>query len=345
MTQGTFPNRAHKARPGRNTHDKGVVMNRRNLVACLALLLALPALAFAAPGFPAKPVEVIVGFAAGGGTHLAAELLTPEATKYLGQPIQVTCKPGAGGAIGATAVATAKADGYTLLYATMSLPISLYMDSVDFSEDDFIGLAMASNVAPVLAVRSDAPFNNAKELKAWILANPGKFSWAHPGVGSTLHVLGANMLYSMEVTKLAKEVPFKGTNESISAVLGGHVTAVSSFPASILEQVRGGKLKIIGVSSPTRIDELPDAPTFLEQGFKATLTSTRGIFVPRKTPKDRIAALDKAFGEIIQSEDFKKRAITLGEPAVYAPSSEFNKMYHEQCVMIKALLKDIGLTK
>lgn len=320
-------------------------MKKAMFTLVLIILLVLPASLAAAPNFPVKPVEVVVGFAAGGGTHLAAELLTPEATTYLGQPIQVTCKPGAGGAIGATYVAAAKADGYTLLYATMSLPISLYMDSVDFSENDFVGLALASDVAPLLAVRSDAPFNNAKEMKDWIAVNPGKFSWSHPGVGSTLHVLGANMLYALGVTRQVKEVPFKGTNEGISAVLGGHVTAVSSFPATVLEQVRAGKMKVIGVSSSKRIAELPDAPTFIEQGFKATLTSTRGIFAPAKTPKDVLAVLDKTFAKIIQSEDFQKRAIKLGEPVVYADSATFNAMYREQLTMIKDLLKEIGLTK
>jgi tripartite-type tricarboxylate transporter receptor subunit TctC len=317
-------------------------MTKRRLVAC-AMLLALASVLFAQANFPNKPIEVVVGFAAGGGTHLAAELLTPEATKFLGQPIRVTTKPGAGGAIGATAVATARADGYTLLYATMSLPISLYMDSVDFRKNDFIGLALASNVAPVMAVRADAPYNNARELKAWIQANPGQFSWAHPGVGSTLHVLGANMLYAMAVTKQVKEVPFRGTNEGISAVLGGHVSAVSSFPATLLEQVRAGTMKIIGVSSPTRIEELPAAPTFIEQGFNAILTSTRGVFIRSGTPRSVIDYLDKGLEKIITSEDFQKRAIALGEPAVYANSAEFNRMYQEQCVMIEALLKELGL--
>ncbi|TXT47496.1 MAG: hypothetical protein FD137_1080 [Spirochaetes bacterium] len=285
---------------------------KKTALALVLAILTLPAL-FAAPNFPVKPVEVVVGFAAGGGTHLAAELLTVEAPKFLGQPIQ--------------------------------MPISLYMDSVDFGENDFVGLALASDVAPLLAVRADAPFNSAKEMKDWIAANPGKFSWSHPGVGSTLHVLGANMLYALGVTKQVKEVPFRGTNEGISAVLGGHVTAVSSFPATVLEQVRAGKMKVIGVSAPKRIPELPNAPTFLEQGFKATLTSTRGIFAPAKTPKDVLGILDKAFAKIIQSEDFQKRAIKLGEPAVYADAATFNEMYRDQLVMIKALLKEIGLTK
>ncbi len=295
--------------------------------------------------FPNKPVEVVVGFSAGGGTHLAAELLTPQASEFLGQPIQITCKPGAGGAIGATSVATSKPDGYSLLYATMSLPISLYMDSVDFDEDDFVGVALASNVAPVLAVKGDAPYNNAKEMVEWINAHPGEFSWAHPGVGSTLHVLGANMLFNMDVINGVKEVPFAGTTEGVSAVLGGHVSAVVGFPASLIEQVRAGEMKIIGVSSPERIEELPDSPTFIEQGYAATLTSTRGVFAPKDTPKEVLEILDKSLEKIITSEDFKQRAITLGEPAVYANSAEFDKMYHEQCVMIEKLLKEIGLVE
>lgn len=293
--------------------------------------------------FPTKPVDVVVGFSAGGGTHLAAELLTPEAGKFLGQPIQITCKPGAGGAIGATHVASSKADGYTLLYATMSLPISLYMDTVDFKKEDFVGVALASNVAPVLAVRADAPYNNVAELLDWIKKNPGKFSWSHPGVGSTLHVLGANILYRMKVINDIKEVPFSGTSEGLAAVLGGHVSSIVGFPASFLEQVAAGKMKILGVSSKERISDFPDVPTFSEQGYEATLTSTRGIFAPAETPKEVLDILDKSFEKIINSDSYKERGTALGEPPFYANSAEFNEIYLQQCEMIEELLKEIGL--
>jgi len=293
--------------------------------------------------FPNKPIEIIVGFSAGGGTHLAAELLSPEALTLIGQPIQITCKPGAGGAVGATSVATSRADGYTLLYATMSLPISLYMDSVDFTADDFVGVALASDVAPALAVKADAPYNTAQELIEWVKANPEQFSWGHPGVGSTLHVLGANMLYAMDITDDVTEIPFAGTSESISAVLGGHISGVVAFPASLSEQVKAGEMKIIGISSPDRVSEMPDAATFVEQGYNATLTSTRGVFAPADTPEDVLAILDEAFEKIILSEDYARRSEALGEPAVYANSAEFDQMYREQCMMIETLLKEIGL--
>lgn len=293
--------------------------------------------------FPTKPVDLIVGFSAGGGTHLAAELLTPEATELLGQPIQITCKPGAGGAIGATYVADSKADGYTLLYATMSLPISLYMDTVDFVKDDFVGIACASNVAPVLAVRADAPYNNVAELLSWTKAHPGEFSWAHPGVGSTLHVLGANMMFRMGIIDEIKEVPFSGTSEGTAAVLGGHVSSVVGFPTSFMDQVAAGKMKILGVSSPKRIAEFPDVPTFLEQGYKAILTSTRGVFAPADTPKEVLAILDKAFEKIINSESYNERGTAIGEPPMYANSAEFDQMYKDQCSMVEELLKTLGL--
>ncbi len=293
--------------------------------------------------FPTKPVDMIVGFSAGGGTHLAAELLTPEAAELLGQPIQITCKPGAGGAIGATYVASSRADGYTLLYATMSLPISLYMDTVDFTKDDFIGLARASNVAPVLAVRADAPYNNVEEMLAWIEKNPGEFTWAHPGVGSTLHVLGANIMFRMDIIDDIKEVPFSGTSEGTAAVLGGHVSSIVGFPASFMEQVAAGNMKIIGVSSTERITEFPDVATFPEQGYNASLTSTRGVFVPADTPKEVIDILDKAFEKLITSESYKERGTAIGEPPKYANSAEFDAIYREQCEMVEELLKTIGL--
>lgn len=335
-------------------------MKRKVRLICLALCLLLaftgcaakteeaPAPEAAAPEtpkieFPTKPIEMVVGFSAGGGTHLAAELLSPNAQDYLGQPIQVSPKPGAGGSIGATYVANANADGYTLLYATMSLPISLYMSEVEFKQEDFIGIALASEVAPMLVVKSDAPYNDAKELVEWVNANPGEFSWAHPGVGSTLHVTGANMLNAMDIIPTSVEVPFSGTNEGIAAVLGGHVGAVVSFAPAVAEQVRAGEMKILAVSSQERVEGYPDVPTFKEQGYNATLTSTRGIFAKSDTPQEVIDILEKAFADIINSPEYAERGIALGEPPVYANSEDFTKMYEDQCNMIGDILKKLDL--
>lgn len=149
----------------------------------------------------------------------------------------------------------------------------------------------------------------------------------------------------MGIVDSVTEIPFAGTSESISSVLGGHLGGVSAFPASLTEQIKAGEMKVIGVSSPERIAELPDAMTFIEQGYNATLTSTRGIFAPANTPPEVLAVLDEAFEKIITSEDLARRADALGEPAVYASAAEFDKIYRDQCQMIEELLKEIGLVE
>ena len=295
--------------------------------------------------FPEKPIELIVGYAAGGGTHLAAELLVPNAQKYLGQPINVVCKPGAGGSVGATYVAKSKPDGYTLLYATVSLPTSLYTTDVEYEQDDFVGVAMCSDIAPVIAVRADAPYSTASEMVEWIKANPGQFTWGFPGVGSSLHLTGANALEVLGIRELTKEVPFDGTAESVAAVLGGHISAVSCFPTSIEEKYKAGEIKVIGLQAKERSEMYPDFPTFLEQGYDATLTSWRGVFAPKDTPKEVLDYLDKAFAELIASDEYYERAMELGEGRAYKNSAEFTKIYNEQCPVIKEVVEKLGLSK
>jgi len=294
--------------------------------------------------FPKKPIELIVGYAAGGGTHLAAELLAPDADKYLGQPLNIVCKPGAGGAVGATYVAKSKPDGYTLLYATVSLPTSLYMSDVEFEQSDFIGVAMCSDIAEVIAVKADAPFNNAKEMVDWAKANPGKLTWGFPGVGSSLHLTGANVMDAMGITDVVKEVPFDGTAESVAGVLGGHITAVSCFPTSISEQVKAGQMKVIGIQAAEKVADWPDFPTFVEQGFDAKLTSWRGVFAPKDTPKEILDYLDKAFGELIATDSYLERATTLGEGRAYKNAAEFTKVYNDSCPTIQAVVEKLGLS-
>lgn len=293
--------------------------------------------------YPTKPIELVVPYAAGGGTHLAAELLSPDAQKYLGQPLNIVCKPGAGGSIGATYVANAKPDGYTLLYHTFSLPASIAMGDADFAAEDLVALAQCSTIAPVIAVRADAPYNNAQELIAWCKANPGKFTWCFPGIGSSLHICGANAIFAMGIQDVSVEVPYDGTAEGIAAVLGGHVSAISCFTTSLSEQLKAGEMKLIGVQAPERIEEYPDEPTFLEQGIDASATSWRGVFAPKGTPQEILDYLDENLGKLIQSDSYYERAMALGEGRVYLNMEAMNKLYLSDCEMVKPLLKKIGL--
>lgn len=295
--------------------------------------------------YPTKPIELVVGMSAGGGTHLAAELLSPQAQEFLGQPLNITCKPGAGGAVGATYVAESAPDGYTLLYATVSLPTSLAMGDVEFAAADLVGIARCSAIPPVLAVRADAPYNNVEELVAWVKEHPGEFSWGFPGVGSSLHLCGANALNKMGIIDDIVGVPFDGTSEGIAAVLGGHVSAVSCFMSSLSEQVAAGEMKVLGVQATDRMEDYPDIPTFLEQGVDATVTSWRGVFAPAGTPQEILDYLDNAFGQLIQTDAYRESAVDLGEGVAYLNSADFTAAYLADCEMVAPLVKELGLVE
>lgn len=313
------------------------------LLLTFVLLTSLMAAGSLAADYPRKPIEMVVPYAAGGGTHIAGEILVPGADKFLGQPIQVTCKPGAGGAIGATYVAKAPKDGYALLYTTLSLSIAPYIGKVGYKVDDFIGIAQCSDVASVIAVRSDAPFDDAVGMVKWIKNNPGKLTWTHPGVGSSLHIQGANVFFQSGVLKETKDIPNKGTAPGIAAVLGGHVTAISSFLPALSENVKAGSLKVIGVVGDKRLEELPELKTFKEQGVPAMVTSWRGVFVHKDTPTEIVKHLEDAFAKIIASNQYKDRNKKLGEPLVYANGAAFTKLARDQAKDMEILLTEMGL--
>ena len=320
---------------------------RRHVIQFLAALgflstALIPSTSLAAQ-FPTKPIEIIVGYSAGGGTHLAAELLVPGAEKYLGQPIKVTCKPGAGGAIGATYVTKAKPDGYTLMYATLSLPIGPHISNAGYTVSDFVGIAQCSDISEVIAVKGDAPFNNAKEFAAYAKANPNKVSWGHPGVGSSLNILGADAMFRMGILDVVKDIPFKGTAQSSAAVLGGHITAVSTFYPAIAENVKSKDLKIIGVSGSDRLEEMPDIPTFNDQGYPAMITSWRGVFAHKDTPPEILEYLRNAFEKIIKSPEFADRSTKFGEPPRYKSGPDFTQLIIDQDKAMEKLVKEIGL--
>ncbi len=314
---------------------------------CLAIGICFLTVAFAgyatAAEYPRKPIEVIVPYGAGGGSHLASELLVPGAEEVFGQPLKITCKPGAGGSLGASYVAKQKPDGYKLLYATLALPIGPHIAKVGYKVSDFIAIAQASDIAQVIAVGKDAPYNNAKEFVDYVKAHPGEITWAHPGAGSSLNFLGADAMFRMGIIKDVKGIPFKSTSQGIAAVLGGHINAISTFVPAIIENIKSGDLKIIGVSGSKRVPEIPDVPTFHEQGYDAMLTSWRGIVMHKDTPPEIVKFLREGFEKIITSEDYGKRATLFGEPPSFTPGDEFTNVIAKQDEIMADIVKEIGI--
>ena len=293
--------------------------------------------------YPKGNIDLVVGYSAGGGTYLSAQLLT-NYNDILGTAVNLVEKPGSGGAIAADYVANIKADGYTALFATASLPCSIVMGDVEFAPDDLIGLAQCTEVNEVIAVSADAPYNNVEELIAYCNEHPGEFVWAFPGTGSSLHVMGTYVLDGMGILDQTVGIPYDSTNEAIAAILGGHISGCSMYTTSIGDYVEAGQLKIIGILAEERNPDFDYIPTYQEQGVDIQpITVWRGVFAPADTPAEILEYLDKKLTEICTSEDFAERAKALGETANHIGMKEFNEKYHSEIDVYRPILESLGL--
>lgn len=293
--------------------------------------------------YPEGNIDMAVGFKAGGGTYLSAQMLT-NYNDIWGTAINLVEKAGSGGAIAADYVANAKADGYTTLFTTAALPISIGLGDVEFAPEALVGVAQCTEVCQVLAVAGDAPYNNVEELIAYANANPGSFVWAYPGTGSSLHIMGTYVLDGMGILDNTTGIPYDSTSEAIAAILGGHINGCSMYTTSIGDYVEAGQLKIIGILSEERDPNFDYIPTYKEQGVGIQpITVWRGVFAPADTPAEILNYLDEKLTEICNSDDFAKRATELGETASHIGMKEFNEKYQSEIALYKPILESLGL--
>ncbi|MCA1987681.1 MAG: tripartite tricarboxylate transporter substrate binding protein [Desulfarculus sp.] len=262
-------------------------------------------LSAAAADFPSKPITLIVPWAAGGSTDTCMRVLAENAKKHLGQPVVVENKPGGGGTVGpATMVATAKPDGYTLSQIPMGvfrLPHTIKTTWDPLT--DFTWIIQLTGYTYGIVVKSDAPWKTLRELLDYAKANPGKVTYATPGVGVMQHV-------TME--KLAKKeginwihVPQKGGIEVISATMGGHVM-VGAETSGWAPQVESGDLRLLAIWTETRSQKWPDVPTLKELGYDIVASSPFGIAGPKGMDPQVVAILHDAFKKAMDEPSFQK---------------------------------------
>lgn len=293
--------------------------------------------------YPSGNIDMAVGFKAGGGTYLSAQLLT-NYNDIFGTAINLVEKAGSGGAIAADYVANSKADGYTTLFTTAALPISIVMGDVEFAPEDLVAVAQCTEVNEVIAVSANAPYNNVEELIAYCNEHPGEFVWTYPGTGSSLHIMGTYVLDGMGILDKTTSIPYDSTSEAIAAIMGGHISACSMFTTSIGDYVEAGELKIIGILAEERNPDFDYIPTYKEQGVDIQpITVWRGVFAPAGTPDDILAYLDEKLTEICTSDDFAERARALGETPAHVGMDEFNKKYQEEIELYRPILESLGL--
>lgn len=280
---------------------------RAALAATAALVMGA---VHAQSAYPARPVKLIVPFAPGGSTDLAARLVAEYGSRELGQSIVVENKAGAGGSTGMEFVARAPADGYTLGMATVSTHGSnpaVYGRKLRYHPlKDFAPVTNVATTPSVFAVHPGTPARTMKEFIALVQANPGKYSFASPGIGSLGH---ANIEHFMALAKLEMlHVPYKGAGQAMTDAMSGQVTAITDNLPSALPNIASGKLRALAVLSEQRSPSLPDVPTYGELGFPQMGSGGWfGVVAPAGTPPEVIARLNAAFHKAMKHPEFIKK--------------------------------------
>ena len=295
----------------------------RVLAGCAGLLLAGAALA-QSPGYPDRPVKIIVPFAAAGPTDVVARLITQKLADRLGQQFYIENVAGAGGNLGMAAVARAPADGYTILFASSSYTVnpSLYAKPPYDSDRDFAPVTKAAGSPNGLFVHPSIPAKSVQELVQLLKANPGKYTFASPGIGTTPHL--SSELFKLTFALDFALAPFPGGGPSIQSVVGGHTPMCFQAIPPATPLVKDGKLRALAITAKTRSPALPDVPTLDELGIKDQEAETmQGVLVPAGTPKAIIDLLQTEIARIVNLPDVKEKMLAMGLEPNGMPPAEF----------------------
>lgn len=277
-----------------------------------------------AQGYPTKPVRVVVGFSAGGPTDAIARLVAQKLSDRLGHQFIVENVGGAGGNTAAGQVARAPADGYTIMAISTGFVVnpSLYAKVPYDPVKDFDPVTLVAVSPNVVVVNPQVPAKTLPELVQLIRDNPGKYSFAGPGVGSTPHLGGE--LFRLAFKLDLVHVPFTGAAPAIQATVGGHTPIAFTALPPALSAVQSGQLRALAVASTDRAAGLPDVPTFAEQGIKDQEADTlTGIVAPAGTPREIVELLAREIAAIVAQPDVKERLTVLGFNAVANKPDQF----------------------
>ena len=314
---------------------------------CIGLATGLLCTTATAQSWPkAKPITLIVSYAAGGDTDVSARIYAEKLSAALGQAVVVENKPGAGGMIGNSFVAKAKADGYTLLYANSTLPIVQHVlkasPAVAYNpERDFTPIIRDQNIPLILMTSPNSGFADVKTLVA--AAKGGKkISYGSPSVGTPMHI--AAEVFNKEAGIKMRHAPYKGSAPAIADLLGNHVDAIWVTPGTVVGHIKERKLVPLATAEAKRSSLLPQVPTFNELGYPAVrLSAWQGMLGPRNLPADVVATLNKHMNDIIRMPDVQAKLASLGIEPVGGTPAEFGKLIADDDKRFGALVKEFGI--
>jgi tripartite-type tricarboxylate transporter receptor subunit TctC len=290
---------------------------------CLSLFARVPALAQIE--YPTRPIRIVVGFTPGGGNDIIARIFGQKLSESLGQPVIVENKPGAGAILATEYVARSAPDGYTLLVGAsgaMVINPAVYEKLSYDTVRDFRPVSELGSFPLILIVNAKSPFKSLADLVAYAKANPDKANYSSSSAAFQL----ATELFKQKTGVPMQMIPYKGANDSVTAVISGEVTATIADAGPVTSQVNGGNARALAVAAPKRAESLPDVPTMKEAGADVEAVLWSGIFVPAATPPEIVGKLEAEFIRIARLPDVVSRLKLLNIDSVGNSSEEFSRI-------------------
>lgn len=286
----------------------------------------------AASNYPQKTIRMIVPFTPGGSTDILARSIGQELSKAWGQSVIIENIAGAGGSIGADKAAKSPADGYTLLMGhigTLAVNPSLYPKLPYNPVKDFAPVAWVARVPNVLVVNPNVPAKNVQELVALAKSKPGQLSYGSGGNGSAANL--ATEYFKMQTETAILHIPYRGTAPAVTDLMGGQIQMLFTGAPAVMGQVKSGQLRALAVSSPKRLEALPDLPTVAEAGYKNfEADQWYGVVAPAGTPRDIVLKLNQQINLALNSAELKKRLTTEGAVATPETPEAFGKLITQE---------------
>jgi len=295
--------------------------------------------------FPARAITMIVPFPPGGVADVTGRPTAAAMEKIVKQPVVVSNRPGAGGAVGNAAVANAKPDGYTILMALSSISVipaadALFDRKPAYALDQFAPIALVTADPTILTVHPSLPAKSVKELVALARAKAGQLSYSSSGIYGALHLPMEMFLHAAKLKM--RHVPTTGGGPAITAVLGGHVDMTAGGPAAITPHVKSGKLRPLASWGPRRHEGFPDVPTFKELGYDIEYLIWAGIFVPKGTPENVTKVLRDTVRKAVEDGEFRAMMSKVNSPVYYLDAPDFMKFWQADAKRLAEVVKVVG---
>ncbi len=310
----------------------------------LAAAMALAAAQAGAQGYPSKPVHAIISFPPGSSTDIVGRVVMQKVSEYWGQPVVAENRAGAGGSIGSAVVARAAPDGYTLLInsSAHSVNPAIYARLAYETTKDFIDIVPLAIQPNVLVVAATSPVKSVAELIAAAKGKPGAINFGHAGIGSGTHLSTEKFISAAGIQ--VTQVPFKGTPEVVSALLGGSVDCYWVPISAGMANIKSGKLRPLSVSSPKRNSQLPEVPTTGEAGVaNANSPLWFGLWAPAGTPADIVNKISADVRRALADAGVREKLANLGNDPMDMPPDEFARFVRSEMEDYARVVKAAGI--